>query len=161
MNEFMIRVFVFGFLVSIVLSTCAEPVAQVSDEQFTSEIRATWDAFIDNWERENAATCATFYMEDGVNIPPGFKSNEGRKEVEDFYDFLFSNNQSSRYTHNIESIDILNDSSLVERGNFRVDWVRNDSTEWSYKARAVTSWKKDSEGNWKVALFVFNNPPED
>jgi uncharacterized protein (TIGR02246 family) len=157
----MIRNLSVLILLVLFISSCSNHVAQVSEEEITKEIITNWEGFIDSWEKEDAAGCASFYMKDGLNIPPGFKINEGRKAVEDFYDFLFEKNLSSKYQHDIDFIDVLTDSTLIEKGGFQVDWVRNDSTEWTFKARTVTSWKKDEAGNWKIALFIFNNPPAD
>jgi uncharacterized protein (TIGR02246 family) len=123
------------------------------------EIRNTWDAFIDSWHARDAAACAAFYTEDGLNIPNEFKTNKGRLEIEAFYDFLFSMNESSIYTH--EMISLSHDGEMaLELGEFSVDWISNDGTEWTYKARAMTHWQKTLEG-WKIKSMLFNLPPKD
>jgi len=117
-----------------------------------------WDDFIDNWHAQDAAACAAIYTEGGLNMPNEFKTNKGRLEIEAFYGFLFSMNQSSAYTHDILSLSHSGDMA-VELGEFRVDWVSNDGNEWTYKARALTHWEKTGD-EWKIKSLLFNKPPE-
>ena len=124
------------------------------------EIRNLWDDFIDSWHAQDAEACAAFYTQDGVNIPNEFKANEGQQEIEAFYEFLFSMNQSSRYTHNMLSLSRSGELA-VEHGEFQVDWVGNDGKEWTYKARTLVHWVLDKEDGWKIKMLLFNAPPKE
>ena len=124
----------------------------------TPELQARWDGFIERWEALDAPGCAAFYAGDGVNVPPSFKINQGREEVEAFYNFLFSMNQSAEYTHTIMSVSYEGDLA-VELGAFHVDWVRNDGSTWSFHARSLTHWKRDETGQWHIQAFLFNEAP--
>lgn len=145
---------VLGFLL---LGASSPTLAQESKQQ---TIKATWDKFIDHWHKQDAARCASFFAEDGVNIPPGFAINTGRKEIAHFYKFLFDQNQSSHYHHQIESIED-SGSQLVERGTFTVDWVRKDGAKWKFEARSLTHWVQSEEGEWQIKTFIFNESPKD
>lgn len=125
----------------------------------TDDIKLKWEAFIAHWEMEAAKELKEYYTVDGINIPNEFKANKGRAEIEAFYNFLFENNLSSTYKHDIISLDY-SDSLAVERGKFEVNWIRNDSSQWTYKARTVTHWVKEKDGEWRIKLFLFNKPPE-
>ncbi|HMO41111.1 MAG TPA: nuclear transport factor 2 family protein [Saprospiraceae bacterium] len=137
------------------LFTIGSIVAQTNTEQ---QIRATWDAFIMAWEQGDAAACAAFYTEDGLNVPPGFKENKGRAEIEAFYAFLFTNHASSKYAHRIGSLQLLGNYA-VEYGHFEVNWTRKDDSTWDFTARSLTVWEKQGD-SWKIRQLMFNNPPE-
>ncbi|NNF33353.1 MAG: nuclear transport factor 2 family protein [Saprospiraceae bacterium] len=140
------------------ITACNPKVVDVSEE-IQPLIRKNWDQFIEAWESEDASACATFYTDDGINVPPAVKINNGKKDVESFYKFLFDNNISSKYTHTILDMDG-DDTQVIEYGKFSVDWMRNDSTEWTYHARTMTHWVNEN-GTWKIDKFLFNNPPEE
>jgi ketosteroid isomerase-like protein len=125
-----------------------------------NEINNNWDQFIEYWEGEDVANLVSMYTEDGINVPPGFKKNTGRAEITEFYTFLFSNNKSSKYKHEIKSIRI-ESKMAIEYGEFEVEWIRNDGSEWVYRGRSMTHWVLSEEGDWKIKMFLFNNPPED
>ena len=155
MNNF---IFIFIFF-SIVISGCAEQSRQESMD-VTSEIRKQWDRFISYWEKEEVDKLAQMYSGDGVNVPPALKANIGRVEIAAFYEMLFSNHISSKYEHNIRTLYHETDNA-IEYGDFNVEWIRNDSTEWTFKARSVTHWGRNSEDEWEIKLFLFNNPPDE
>ncbi len=131
---------------------------QVASKNYEKEISATWNAFIEQWENENTEGIVDFYEEDGINIPPRSRICNGRADIASFYNVLFENNLSSRYQNEIISLNAA-DSIAIEHGNFTVNWIRNDSTPFLYKARSVTHWKLQKDGTWKIKLFLFNQPP--
>ena len=140
----------------LVIASCKTAPPDINNE-ILPELRNNWDEFIEGWESEDARKCASFYLEDAINLPPGAKVNEGRDEIETFYNFLFDIHLSADYNHEIKSIEG-NNTDIIEYGSFQVDWVRNDSTSYSYHARTLTHWKNSTSG-WKIAKFIFNNPP--
>ena len=143
---------------ALILLSCGQQEINL-DEQVKPLLRVKWDTFTNAWEQEDARTCAAVYVDDGVNIPPQWEVNNGIPEIEKFYDFLFDNNISSEYQHDILSISG-DTKNIIEMGKFKVNWVRNDSTSWTYYARTMTHWI-NVEGDWKIKTFIFNNPPED
>ncbi|MGY6741148.1 MAG: YybH family protein [Cecembia sp.] len=122
------------------------------------EIETTWEAFISVWESLDAKGCASFYWEDGLNVPPQLPENRGRVAIEAFYDGLFSQHEASRYVHKTHSLEPIGDQ-LLEYGEFAVDWVTKDGNEWQYQARTMVYWKKDKEGHWKIKYLIFNQAP--
>ena len=80
--------------------------------------------------------------------------------IAEFYDFLFTNNIQSKYTHEIIDFDAT-EKHVIEQGKFNVEWLSNDSTEWTFKARSLTHWTKEEDGKWRIKRFVFNMPPQD
>ena len=87
------------------------------------------------------------------------EKNKGRDQIREFYNMLFASNISSNYEHQINSLST-SSNTAIEYGAFKVDWVRNDSSTWTYHARTVTHWIKSNEGEWQIQMFLFNNPPE-
>ncbi len=150
---------IFYFIASgfLFLTTYSQAPAQEHNQQ---AIKATWDDFIDHWHKQDATGCASFFAEDGVNIPPSFAISIGRKEIAQFYDFLFDQNQSSQYHHQIETIEDSGDH-LVERGTFTVDWVRKDGAKWKFEARSLTHWVQTDDRKWQIKAFIFNESPKD
>ncbi len=146
-----------GLFIIIIISSCQPQQIDV-EKDVKPTIRKNWDQFIESWESEDASACAAFYTENGINIPPSANENNGRSAIEEFYKFLFDNNQSSEYQHEILALSG-NNEALVEYGKFQVEWTRNDSTIWTYYARTMTHWVNE-EGNWRINKFIFNNPPE-
>ncbi len=140
------------------LTSCQESNQEMQDTG--ADIRSQWDVFIAHWENKDAQELANLYTENGLHIPPGFKINNGRDEIAEFYNMLFTGHASSRYQHLINSLSYKSDMA-IEYGQFVVDWVRHDSTEWTYKARSATHWERTEDGTWRIKLFVFNTPPEE
>ncbi|MBE0661246.1 MAG: DUF4440 domain-containing protein [Bacteroidales bacterium] len=142
----------------LVISSCfPEPDTK---HEATLAIRNNWDSFINHWETQDAAGCASFFSEDGYNVPDEFRTLKGRSEIESFYNTLFSGSQSSKYVHNILSVSVTGDDA-IELGEFTVDWLSNEGEAWTYKARSIAHWQKDENENWKIKGFLFNKPAAD
>lgn len=140
------------------LTSCQESKEEMQNP--TADIRNQWDIFIAHWENKDAPALANLYTENGLNIPPGLKINNGRDEIAEFYNMLFTNHASSQYQHFIHSLSYKSDMA-IEYGQFIVDWVRHDGKEWTYNARSATHWEKSDDGKWRIKLLVFNTPPEE
>ncbi|TVQ88360.1 MAG: DUF4440 domain-containing protein [Bacteroidetes bacterium] len=125
-----------------------------------SQLQSLWEEFSSFWNNFDAEACASFYMEDALNIPPEMPVNYGRESIERFYSWLFSMHLSANYHHQINSVSYF-ENQAVEFGKFHVEWQRTDGSEWNYKARSLTHWVKDENDNWKIKTFVFNSPPAD
>jgi uncharacterized protein (TIGR02246 family) len=120
--------------------------------------QSIWNDFATSWNEFDAKRCALFYAEDALNIPPELPVNKGRKSIEEFYTWLFSMHESAIYAHRVHSVSYF-ENQAVEVGDFQVDWVSTDGSQWQYKARSLTHWVKDENKNWKIKTFVFNTPP--
>ena len=131
-----------------------------SEAEVTSEIEARWAAFIESWEAGDAQACAEFYTQDAVNIPPGFQINRGREAIMNFYADMFSSNTGSDYSHTILKLEY-SGNQATELGEFEVEWVTNEGEGWSFKARSMAHWVRDTDGEWRIRMFLFNNPPEE
>jgi ketosteroid isomerase-like protein len=124
----------------------------------TNFIEAKWKGFTEKWEAMDSKGCASYYLEDGLNIAPEFPVNEGREAIGEFYQFLFDMHQSSKYNHNTLSFEVLGDA-VIELGEFSVDWVRNDGSDWNFTAIAMVHWV-EVDGNWLIKSLIFNKAPE-
>ena len=148
-----------AIILATLLLGCNVNTSTIDKDSAQQKINDQWALFVKAWESEDAEGCAQFYFKDALNIPPNAPIKNGRKAVQDFYQFLFDNNLKSDYTHTVNSVDVGGDQ-IIELGEFQVDWVRNDSTSWTFNARSMTHWKKDESGNWLIQKFMYNNPPE-
>lgn len=148
---------IITFLSLITLGCNTPPKADTSQVQ--TAIEARWAQFIKAWEAEDAKGCAAIYSTTGLNIAPDSPVREGRNAIGKFYAFLFNGNLSSQYRHEIQDLEVFQDQ-VIEYGEFEVDWVRNDSSTWKFRARSMSHWKQNAEGIWELEKFMFNNPPE-
>ncbi len=149
-----------GLLVSCILLfflSCRDE--SYKTEQTQAELRAVWNEFIDHWENEDAEACSKIFAKECVYLPPKYEELNGRSAIASLYLRLFRENLSSRYEHEILSIERTDDLA-IERGYFTVYWIANDSTAWSYEARSLTHWIRQRKGNWKIKQIMFNNPPD-
>ena len=142
---------------SFVVYSCGDAV-QAPDSGLEKEIEQTWSEFSKNWEQEAVEELVILYTEDAMNIPPDGEIRTGREAIAQFYEFLFSNHLSSTYRHETKSLEVSGDMA-IEYGEFTVNWVRNDSTPWTYRARSMTHWVKGENGKWHIQKFLFNQPP--
>ena len=126
-----------------------------ANAQIMGQIRQIWDNFETAWEAEDAAGCAEFFAEDGVNIPPDNRVIYGREQIATFYQTLFDENKSSTYTHVIDSLGT-DGETLMESGHFTVDWVSNEDKEWTFEARSLTQWEQKANGRWFIKSFIFS-----
>jgi len=155
-NLTIIAVLVIAF--SGIIYSCTHSSPPATSENVRSEIEKLWEAFSDNWENENAGACAALYAPDGLNVPPQMDSNKGREAIEKFYQSLFDNNLGSEYTHTTKTLTSFGDHA-VEYGEFAVNWLSNDSTSWTYNARAMVHWTKSETGEWLIETLLFNQVP--
>ena len=153
------RTLLLGLTMLSLLFNACQQATSIDQEAIKKEIRSNWDGFIEAWEQEDATTCASYYKEDGLNIPPEFGMNEGRTAIDSFYTFLFSANLGSKYRHTIEDF-VAFEGGAFEYGSFEVDWTRNDSTSWTFRGRSMTKWEQEADGTWKIDKFLFNTPPQ-
>lgn len=129
--------------------------AQTEDYE---QIHQNWRQFVENWNAINTNGCVAIYAEDAVVIAPEMQPANGKEAIAEFYDFLFASNKSADYSQNTESISI-EGNQAVEYGNFSVDWVSNENVSWTFNARVMVHWIKDSSDNWTIQQLLFNNPP--
>jgi ketosteroid isomerase-like protein len=152
------RTLICAVIMSFVLTIngCGNPKQEKSIN--TTFIGDKWAGFSENWENMNAQGCASYYLADGINIAPEFPVNDGREAIMEFYQFLFDMHQSSKYQHITLNIEVLGDS-ILELGEFSVDWVRNDGSEWNFTARALVHWVENN-GDWRIKTLIFNKAPD-
>ena len=123
------------------------------------EIRKQWDDFDSYWEQEDTDQLLMIYTEDAIIIPPGSEPVKGRQAIGEFYDMLFSNNASSKYEH--QTLSVHQELNLaIEYGAFKVVWITNEGSEWTYKAKIMAHWEQSDEGNWEIKILMFNTPQE-
>ncbi|PWN07504.1 YybH family protein [Rhodohalobacter mucosus] len=147
-------------LVSLILfggCTGSNPDTETDADSIPAAIESNWQQFVDAWESEDAAACAALFKENALHVPNGLPVNEGRESIAAFYSMLFDSNQSSRYSHQTESISF-SDNLAVEYATFSVNWIDNEGEEWTYLSRALIQWKKDESGNWLIENFFYNQP---
>lgn len=147
--------FMITLLALVCLSDYRDLSAQTHDHDL---IQQSWNQFIENWNALNTKGCVMIYTDDAVVIAPEMPATDGKQAIAEFYNFLFTSNQSADYTHTTESISI-EGNLAVEHGNFSVDWVSNEGQSWTYRARVMVHWVKDPSENWKIQRLLFNTPP--
>ncbi|REL24281.1 nuclear transport factor 2 family protein [Rhodohalobacter sp. SW132] len=141
--------------ISLLVFTTSFSYKSSQNNEAPAEIHQTWDQFIEKWEANDAAACAAFYTENGMNIPPGFEISHGRNEIESFYRSLFDANHTSTYHHSILDLNVFGDQA-VEYGEFTVEWEPIEGDNWTFHARSLTHWVKNENGEWKIEKFIFN-----
>lgn len=147
------------FSIALVALTCLSDYRDVSAQtQDHDLIQQNWNQFIENWNDLNTEGCITIYTDDAEIIAPEMQPAIGKTAIGEFYDFLFASNKFADYSHNTESISI-EGNQAIEYGNFSVDWISNEDEQWTYRARVMVHWVKDSSGNWTIKKLLFNTPP--
>lgn len=144
--------FTLVFLIFLIQACEEQKTEPVNPE---SELTELWSNFTEHWNNMNSNGLIDIFAENAKNIPPEFEVKTGKTEIKEFYDFLFDNHISSNYKHNIEEVTFT-ENTAVEYGNFEVNWLRNDSVAWVYKARSVVNWEKSNDDKWKIKSFIFN-----
>ena len=138
-------------LTSVWLVACT---LQLDPEETKVALENRWQAFSAAWEAKNAEGCANFYTLQGQNKVGDNDPEIGRLAITDFYRQLFSENLSGDYNHYLDSIRIEGET-VTEFGQFEVEWTRNDSTSWYFKANSTTTWVKGSQKEWEIEKFHF------
>jgi uncharacterized protein (TIGR02246 family) len=149
--------FLYVLALFLACNSCTLP-PDNPNAQAQQEIQQRWLAFAADWAKLDAAACAAYYTPDAIHIAPELSENEGIKAIENFYAMLFGAHQQSRYQHKVKRMDVKGDMA-VELGNFEVQWVRKDSSEWVFKARAIIHWTK-ADGQWKIKTLMFESEPD-
>ena len=147
-----------GLLAIFSTFTSCEEKVKNNESHPEEAITKSWIEFGNHWEQEAVEELVLLYTEDGMNVPPEGEILIGREAISGFYEFLFSNHLPSTYRHEIKSIQAA-DSMAIEYGEFTVNWVRNDSTPWTFSGRSMTHWVKVEGDKWQIKKFLFNSPP--
>ena len=140
-------------LVSVLMYACDSTVQPGN----TTPIEQQWENFVLNWNNMNPDETVAIYTENAILIPPDMEILRGRDSIQEFYAGLFSMNRSANYVNSTKSIEI-SGNQAIEFGEFKVDWISEDGRSWTYHARVLVHWTRQS-GNWRIEKLMFNSPP--
>jgi ketosteroid isomerase-like protein len=115
-----------------------------------AEIRAAERALISALEAADTTTWVYHYTEDTVYVPPGAPAVEGRKALLEM----------ARAMTPLSKVSI---SSLRTEGSGNLAYVYGNAS-WTYEGttshvRLVLVWRKEADGQWRIAQEIQNVPP--
>lgn len=145
--------------ISIFIAACTETKVDLkAEEAAIVKADSTWSAL--SAEAKDVDKIVSYWTDDAVVIPPGQPIVKGkdalRKFVEESFkipgfsirwrssDIKFSSDGTLAYLYG-ENMTTMNDST----GN-----------KISIPGRGYSIWRKETDGSWKCAVDIFNNPPQ-
>jgi ketosteroid isomerase-like protein len=110
-------------------------------------INAAW---IEAYNRRDAAGCAATYVENAQMLAPNQSAVRGRKALEDFFQRWID---GSRGTHSNKMLDFGVDGDLA----YEVATYEIEGTDKPDKGKFVQIFRRQTDGSWKTVLTIYNS----
>ncbi|MCC5918036.1 MAG: DUF4440 domain-containing protein [Cryomorphaceae bacterium] len=128
-------------------------------DQTENKIDEIWHQFSSDWNAFDAQSCAGIYTKKAQIIPPNWNLVIGKDSIQLFFQSIFDQHLSGTYHH--QTVELKRFGSMaIEYAEFSIDWVRQDSTNYTYNGRASIHWERNQDGVWKIERYLHNNPRE-
>jgi uncharacterized protein (TIGR02246 family) len=142
-------------LIAVVFSIGGcNPAPPSLSEGDTASIRGVSDEFRKNMVAGDWAPLVALYTEDGVLMPPGGPSVEGRPAIEAF---MKAFPKVTEMTFDLEAIDGRGDLAFV-RGAYRMTMeIAGAPGPVTDEGKFVEIRRKGADGRWLIAIDIFNS----
>ena len=134
-------------------STPTEPVDDSSNEE---AIRETGETFVKAYERGDAKAVAAHFTADAEYIDEQGNLSQGRQEIEELLNALFSKNSDSTLELTIESIRFLGPGVAIEDGSATVTRAAGNPSDYS----RYTAVHVKTDGKWLMASCREHTPKD-
>lgn len=121
-------------------------------------IQASWDSFIDNWEKGDAEASANLFTKSTINMIPATPNNVGREAVLSMSKDFLGKNKVENLTVNSLELEVVGRTAF-QYGTFQQDVVPTNGKPFVQKSRFFAVWKLEGDNVWKFHRFIFNDLP--
>ena len=155
----MIKKLVSAVTASILIVACTETKVDLKAEE-TAIMKAdsTWSAL--SAESKDIDKVVSYFADDAVVVPPGTPIIKGKEALRKFVEESF---KIPGFSIRWKSSDIKfsPDGKLAYMYGENMTTM-NDSTgnKISIAGRGYSIWRKETDGNWKCFVDIFNDPPQ-
>jgi ketosteroid isomerase-like protein len=153
--------FVAAVLLAVGASIAKPGVSAHLGEEATAEtLKQMEGEFMKAALEEGAAGYLSYYAEDAVELPNGGEAIVGKENIAKGMTFL--DDKNNRLTWSPVGADISASSDLgYTWGKYEFRSKAKDGSEKVERGKYMTIWKKQDDGNWKVAVDMGNTGPKE
>ena len=144
--------FNLSFILLLVFTACKETESPADQAQqhaaVVESIKETWRDFNELLKQGDAAACAAFFTEDGINMPSYNSTQNGRAEIE----AMLANFLSSTTVEDISQTTtevFVHGNTAYEFGSLEQKLRRQDAEPVIIKLRYLSVFKQQPDGSWK------------
>jgi len=151
------RIFGIGLLFALLIGGCSEAtVDQKAEEQKLMQLSRDWSAMIGAGDLEASID---LWADDAIVLPPDLPALTGKSEIREYVLGAasipgFKISWEPEIAHVSKSGDM---AYLIERNVIEVDGENGEKIVTHGKV--VTVWRKDSHGQWKNVVEMWNSAP--
>ncbi|HMK18803.1 MAG TPA: DUF4440 domain-containing protein [Chitinophagaceae bacterium] len=149
----------FPVVISIFFIACTEAKVDLkTEEAIIIKADSTWSAL--SAEGKDVDKILSYWTEDAVVIPPGQPVVRGKEALRKFVEESFKIPGFS-ISWKSSDVKLSPDGKLAYLYGENMTTM-NDTTgnKISIPGRGYSIWRKETDGSWKCAVDIFNNPPQ-
>lgn len=130
-------------------------------EEAEAGIEKSWDGFMEQYIKGDAAGTANFFTANYIQSNPGNKDLLiGREGWLTAAESFFSNTTVVDFKRNSLSLQV-HGQFAYERGEWADETIENDEESTSDQGRYSAVWRLGSDGVWRFHRFIWNRMPAD
>ncbi|MFI5187723.1 MAG: YybH family protein [Chitinophagales bacterium] len=151
------RLFFLIALVSLIVNGCQTKVDMRAGEDAIMKTDSAWGAAAT--QGKDIDKIVSYWTDDAVVLPPGQPAVEGKEALRQFVKESV-NIPGFNITWKSSKVHLSPDGKMAYMYSENL-MTMNDSTgkKISMPGRGYTVWRKESDGNWKCVVDIWNNPP--
>jgi uncharacterized protein (TIGR02246 family) len=121
-----------------------------------SAIRKLTKAFVEAYNREDAAAAVEVYADDAKVLPPNMPLVSGKPAIQAFWKMAMDMGVHL----NLEAAELVVDGSTAyERGVATMTTQAGAAQPKTSKGKYVTVMRRQTDGSWKLILDIWNSDP--
>jgi len=157
-RKFVSRLLFVLAMVALASPLSAQSSAPKSSGADAAKVRALEHAMMVAGEEKGAAGYMSFYAEDAVELPAGADALKGKSAIARTMGFL--DDKNNRLTWAPQHVDVAASGDLAYTyGTYEFHSIGKDGKPAVAYGKYATVWKKQKDGQWKVALDTGNASP--
>jgi uncharacterized protein (TIGR02246 family) len=132
----------------------APPDTRVQDEATIRAAEAAWSGAAHSKDIEKTVS---YYAADAIALPPNEPQANGPAEIRKMWESML-NAPGMNLTWQTAKVDISRSGDVAySNGTYQMTMTGADGKPAADHGKYVTIWKKQSDGNWKSVVDIFNS----
>ena len=147
----------FAFGLVAMASACASPPAPDTRAQDEAAIRAAEVAWSAAAQAKDVEKTVGYYAADATAMPPNEPKATGPAEIRKMWDAMLAS-PGMNISWQTTSVEIARGGDVgYSIGTYQMTMTGPDGKPMSDHGKYATFWKKQTDGNWKATVDIFNS----
>jgi uncharacterized protein (TIGR02246 family) len=127
--------------------------ALVADADAHREVEAAMQRYTGLLKTGPPEALAASYTADGELLEPGLAALHGREAIQGFLAPIFTAFEVQSATTESEAVEVFGNAAY-QWGTYRQRAGERGKTAADYRGRYVASWRREADGQWRLARFL-------